>query len=309
MFWVGITLLGCQEFNLDPIDPDGAPPVQVAVVERFVQAPLPSVDILFVVDDTSSMLQELDALGDAVSGLLQSLESLDLDWQIGVVSADANGPYAGWLLGSPYVLTPSSLQPVESFASRMPEATGNGEAGFAAAVLALELAESGPNLGFRRPSAVLQVVFVSDADDASDAFLDEPVDDFLTALELAGGGQPARASALVGEPPTGCVSPRGAAQPGFRYHEVAEASGGRTESICNINFGSLLTDLGANSVALPMRFELDQEPLVGTVSVEIDGESVGGWLLDVASPAVVFDVPPPAGVDIEVRYAVREVRE
>lgn len=302
------TLIGCQEFNLDPIDRDGAPPVQVAVVERFVQQPLPAVDILFVVDDTSSMDQELVALGEDVADLVGVLDLLDLDWQIGVVSADASGPYAGWLLGAPYVLTPSSPDPVAAFASRMPNPGGSGEAGLAAATLALELAAGGPNGGFRRSAAVLQVVFVSDADDASDAILSDPVPDFLAALALAGGDRPARASALVGDAPAGCVSQRGAAQPGLRYHEVALASGGRTGSICDIDFGVLLEGLGADSVTLPLRFELGQEPLPGTVAVTVDGIEITAWVMDLSSPAIVFDEAPVAGAAIEVRYAVRGER-
>jgi hypothetical protein len=315
---VGFALLvgagGCSEFRLDPIDPDGPPPVQVAVQDRFVQAPEAAVDVLFVVDATPSMTQELDNLGQSVSALLSELDAAQLDWQVGVVGANRESAHPGWLLGTPYVLTPAAADPVTAFSERLPAAGTSGEAGFAVAIEALDLARpGGPNAGFRRDDAVLQVVFVSDADDHSDAWLSDPVEDLLAALaaESDRSGLPARASALVGDVPHGCVSPAGAAQPGVRYAEVADRSGGRTGSICDIDFGALLADLGEDSVTLPNRFELSADPVPGTVSVDLDGEPTDLWGLDLGSavPAVVFDTSPPAGARVVVRYVVREAAE
>ena len=150
----------CNEFRLDPIDPDGPPPVQVAVEDVFVQAPEAAVDVLFVVDGTTSMAQELDSLGQSVSALISELDDAALDWQIGVVSTNRESAHPGWLLGTPYVLTPAEHDPVAAFAARLPPAGTPGEAGLAVAVEALDLAgPDGPNAGFRRSDAVLQVVF------------------------------------------------------------------------------------------------------------------------------------------------------
>ena len=53
----GVSLGGCSEFLLRTQDPVvDEPPVQVE--ERFTQASLPMLDLLFVVDDTSSMEHE-----------------------------------------------------------------------------------------------------------------------------------------------------------------------------------------------------------------------------------------------------------
>ncbi|MEZ4319825.1 MAG: hypothetical protein R3F61_20100 [Myxococcota bacterium] len=305
---LALALLGCNEFRLDPIDPDGPPPVQVVVEDIFVQAPNPAVDVLFVIDATPSMAQELGALAQNVSVLVDTLDGFDLDWQIGVVSANAEDAHPGWLLGTPYVLTASDPEPVRSFAERLPMVGSSGEAGLSAAVTALELSGPGaPNAGFRRAGAVLQVVFVSDADDHSDPWLAAPVDDFLATLaSFQDAGQPVRASALVGDVPDGCVSPTGSAQAGTRYVAVAEQTGGQTASICDIDFGALLAVLGEDSVDLPVRFELRGQPLSGTVSVEVDGVPESDWVVEPGGPALVFVEPPPAGARVTVRYAVRE---
>ncbi|MCB9676763.1 MAG: hypothetical protein H6737_16725 [Alphaproteobacteria bacterium] len=306
-----LALVGCNEFRLDPIDPDGPPPVQVAVEETFVQAPNPAVDVLFVIDATPSMTQELAALGNDVGVLITTLEDAELDWQIGVVGASASNAHPGWLLGAPYVLTATEDDPVQRFAERLPAPGTLGEAGLQSAVLALEqAAPDGANAGFRRAGAVLQVVFVSDADDHSDAWLADPVEDFLAALEHeSDAGQPVRASALVGDVPIGCVSATGTAQPGVRYAEVAQRSGGRTASICDIDFAALLGDLGEDSVSLPTRFDLRDTPVPRTLTVEVDGVESADWVLDTTGPAVVFGEPPPAGSLVTVRYVAREEAE
>lgn len=301
-----LSLLACNEFRLDPIDPEGPPPVQVVVEESFVQIPDAAVDMLFVIDATPSMDQELAALATDVEALLSTLDSLELDWQIGVIAASRESAQPGWLLGVPYVLSPTEPDPVARFADRLPQPGSSGEAGLAAAALALELAAAdGPNAGFRRAGAVLQVVFVSDADDRSDGWLDDPVEDFIAALQQGSEPQLVGASALVGDVPDGCVSASGSAQAGLRYAEVAQRTGGRVGSICDIDFGSLLSDLGQDSVVLPVRFELRDEPLLGTLSVEVDGQPRTDWALE-PGPAVVFEQAPVSGARIDLRYVVLE---
>lgn len=271
----------------------------VVQVERFVQAPLPAVDLLFVVDGTGSMAQEIDALQAGITDLVASLDGLELDWHLGVVSADADAPWSGWLLGSPYVLTSAHPDPVGAFAERLPRDLELGEQGLAAAVLALEEGEaSGANAGFFRPDARLNVVFVSDADDHSAG---DATAAFLEALALR--APEATASALVGDVPGGCTSDNGSAQAGERYASVVEATGGQLGSICSATFSDLLADLGSSSFSLPYRFTLRTAP-VENVTVTIDGVPTDAFSVDGLD--LVFEEPPPSGSRIEVRYVVRE---
>lgn len=271
--------------------------------EQFVQAPLPAVDILFVVDGTASMHQELDALQASAADLLGTLDELDLDWHLGVVDGDAEGPFAGWLLGSPYVLTSAHPDPLGAFAERLPRDRESGEQGLAAATLALRGAgASGPNSGFLRPGAQLSVIIVSDADDASVDPEGPPLDSLLAEVETRAGV----VSALVGDVPDGCTSANGSAQPGLRYAEAVEATGGRLDSICSATFSDALADLGAGSFALPDRFEL-RTPDAENVTVLVDGEPTQAFRVHGA--VLVFDTPPPSGALIEVRYTVREEEE
>jgi hypothetical protein len=302
---------GCDfEFRLDPQD-SGDAPVRVVVEDTFVQAPEPAVDLLFVVDDTASMAQEQEALGDAAAALVDALGDAGLAWQAAVVSTDMSGSDAGWLRGDPFVLTPG-LPDVESLFALAFAVGVDGaapEAGLAAAVEAVALAEAGgPNAGFRRPDAALHVVFVSDDDDASDEWLGlDPVSSFVEAM----GGQdraglPARASAVVGPVPDGCTTANGTAQAGARYKSVVERTGGTFQSICEADFAPLLAALADVAPAYPTRFDLSQDPKDDDVGVAVDGARLTeGWTLDrTDGPAVIFDVAPAAGAEIVVTYVV-----
>jgi hypothetical protein len=250
------------------------------------------------------MGQELAALGEGVAAMMAALDASGLRWQLGVTSAEPRGEQAGWLRGSPFVITPHTTDREALVADLLsPAVASGGEAGLAVALLALELAEpGGPNAGFRRAGAGLQVVFVSDSDDES--ALDDPEGALLARLEEEGVDSWARASALVGDVPSGCVSPRGSAQPGEAYVAVAEATGGVVASICDADFADVLQALSDDSVVLPTVFELSGVPARTEATVTVDGEAVDGWQLQLQPPAVVFDEAPPAGSVVRVSYAV-----
>jgi len=304
---MGLVALGAcgSDIGVDPID-DTAPPVAfVPVQETFVQRPLPAVDLLLVVDDTASMGQEQEALAAEFPGLAEALDAAGVSWQLGVVTTDMGHAQAGWLRGSPYVLT-------SGVAHLLPEAVqvGTGgaspEAGMAAAVRALDLAApDGPNAGFRRSDAALHVVFVSDADDASDAWLGvDPATALLARLTAESAAAPAVVSAVVGDPEGGCVSDKGSAHPGKRYAAAVEATSGALVSICAADLAEVVASIGEASIVWPTRFPLARTPVEGTVRVQVDGRATDAWWFDAPVATVVFVEPPPASARVEVDYLV-----
>ena len=297
------SLLGCNEFGFDPIDRE-APPADRLVEEVFVQAPLPAVDLLFVLDATPSMTQEYELLRSSVDELMGQLDAAELRWQIGAVGANMGAADAGLLRGRPWVVTPDTPEREQAVASLMGASPVPGdEAGLAAAHEALRQSEpGGGNEGFRRPGALLHVVFVSDADDASDPWLADPVVAVIEALNDTPSG--AVASALVGDVPGGCTSPRGTAQAGHRYVEVAEATGGVVASICEADFAHMMGDIGAGSVVLPAEFLLREAPRQEAVTVLVDDEPVTAFELRSDPPAIRFDQAPAASSRIVVTYSV-----
>lgn len=285
-------------------------PETVLVTEEFVQAPLPAVDLLWVVDDTASMAREQDALADHLPGLVADLAAAGVDWHAGVVATDMGGADAGWLVGSPFVLTPTTPDVAQALASAARVGTdGAGpEAGLAAATRALELmVPGGPNAGFRRVDAALHVVFVSDADDSSDAWLGpDPVSAFLAVLADATMFAPApMVSAIVGDVPLGCSSDLGTAAAAPRYHAVVAQTGGATVSVCDVDLGGVVDALGDASLQWPTVFGLRERPVPGSIRVTIDGVRLDeGFVVFAEPPRVEFDVAPPPGALVTFAYLV-----
>ena len=135
--------VGCQEFGIDPIEEEQTVR-RVAVTETFVQHPLPQVDLLLVVDRTTSMAQEFGALSEAASELAGALNDAGLRWQLGIVDADVGTDTAGWLLGDPWVWTPESGSLQAHFEQVLVTGVGTtgAESGFAAAIASSRSASS-----------------------------------------------------------------------------------------------------------------------------------------------------------------------
>lgn len=302
-------LCGCIEFNLrgeDAVEQDA-----VAIEETAFQDELEGVDILWVVDDTSSMAQEQSALGVALEGFAEALESAAINWQVGVTSTDASGDDAGVLRGDPWIMTATTEDLPTALARAAAVGTTGSppEAGLAAAMLALspELLAA-DNRGFRRPDAALHVVVVSDNDDASESLLgDDPAATFLAFLDddAAASGRDALFSAVVGPSPAGCTGNSGAALPAPIYASVVEATGGTQASICESDLSAVASSIATSSQVWPTTFLLQATPLAGSLRVAVDGVRVDdGWTEQADPPAVQFDAAPAPGAVLGFSYEV-----
>jgi Abnormal spindle-like microcephaly-assoc'd, ASPM-SPD-2-Hydin/Flagellar-associated PapD-like len=167
--------------------------------DRFVQVMLDQVDVLFVIDNSLTMMEEQQSLGQNFAAFMSAALSGGIDYHIGVTTTGINrssedpplvcaggvgGGEAGRLFpadnSSPRIITPSTPNAAAVFAYNT--TVGNCpqvERGFDAAYRALSpplvdsvddprtsLANDG-NAGFLRPDARLAIVFVSDEDDQS----------------------------------------------------------------------------------------------------------------------------------------------
>lgn len=298
-------LCGCNEFALrgEAEEVPGSVPIE----DRFEQAPMAAVDVLWVIDDTPSMASVREKLGEALVGALDELDALGLHWQVGVLSAALDDPALGVLDGQPWVLRPGLDGAEEALLDAVTEGGGRdptGGLGVAALALRPPLRD-GANRGFRRPDAALQVVVVSDDDDQSEPILGaDPAAAFLALLadEAAATGRAARLSAIVGAPGAGCSGADGTALPGERYAWVAEQSGGLLGDVCDADLRPVVRGLADLAVELPRSFPLSAAPIEGTLSVEVDGEASSAWTLTLDPPTLRFDVAPAAGAGIRASY-------
>jgi hypothetical protein len=234
-------------------------------VDVFQQTSASMVDILWVVDNSSSMADEQQALSENFSHFYEYLESNPIDYHIGVISTDVYNPnHAGRLLGEPAYIHPNTPDSASVFANNIKVGTlGKGdEQGFEAALAALSAPlNSSHNAGFVRSAAHLFIIFVSDEDDHS--FGEVPY--YLRTFEQIkgiGNDRMVNVSSVVETPEDACQE----AEPGERYVQLAHDSGSLALSICG-NFAKHLEALGLTALGLRRTFSLTQSALPSSVSV------------------------------------------
>ncbi|RME19690.1 MAG: hypothetical protein D6806_17855 [Deltaproteobacteria bacterium] len=263
---VALLATGCDEARFVQRRPPGTR------VDVFEQASVPVLDVLWVVDNSASMQDEQQALAENFQSFFSYLEETGADYHIGVTSTDIYNPeHQGRLLGSPPVITKDTADAAAAFASNVNVGTeGKGdEQGLACALLALtEPLASGANAGFLREEAYLFIVFVSDEDDRSFGPTEYYVRRFEQIKGIGNDGM-VTVAAVVGdvpEVPAWCAEQNGV-EPGARYAEVAEGTGGFTLSICDEDFAASLDRLGFSAAGLRRTFTLSQQPVLSSLEV------------------------------------------
>lgn len=316
-----------------PLFGEGA---KVAINEdRFEQLETPEVDILFVIDNSCSMSAEQASLTQNFSSFIAFADAQALDYRIAVVSTDgdscptptpaerpagmdqgrcgyfADGSATGQRDPNWRLITPDE-QPSPAAAFRAIATQGiNGsgaERGLQAAYNALSSPRiTGWNAGFLRPDAYLALIFIADEDDQSTNTVDFFVNYFL-AIKGFRNTNLFSASAIVGDVPNGCSS----GDPGFRYVQTAQQTGGIVESICTTDWADALENLGLSVFGYKSRFFLSNQPIPASVQVLIDGVPIAAtsmsgqvrWTYDDVSNSLNFDplaIPEP-GSEIVISY-------
>jgi hypothetical protein len=240
-------------------------------VDVFRQATVPNVDVLWVVDNSDSMEEEQQALADSFQDFYKFISNT-ASFHIGVISTDVyNEEHRGRLLGDVRIITEETPDSEEAFRENVNVGIGGkgNEQGFQAAYLALtEPLISTANAGFLQQDAHLFIIFVSDEDDGS--FGD--VKYYLRVLKnIKGRGNDGmvKVAAVVGdvpEVPEWCRLEKNV-DPGERYAELAERSGGLVLSICEDNFATNLDELGFSAAGLKRYFPLTRRADPGTIEV------------------------------------------
>ena len=322
---------------------------------KFTQPPA-LVDILFVVNNSPSMCAKQHQLAANFQGFIQALETEQLDFHVGVTTSDFSNPtFQGRLVagpGDPTVLTSVALDGGADIAQQFSDniaavgVTGSPDSQplLAAAVALQEPLASTANAGFLRANAALAIIVVDDQDDYSLALppsipADDPLPHYFTRLFLGlkgpGNDGLVTVSAIVGADPTteqpadcnvqgaadqSCIFTDFSANAANRILAVVSATSGVPQSICQSNFGPLLSSLGAAIGGLSRRFNLSATPLgqdfeASSITVvvtppggqpqTIAQSDQTGWHYDPTSQSVEFigSYAPPSGSQILITFA------
>ncbi len=286
-------LIGCTEYDYG----------ELTVHDVFlVPAVESSSDILVVVDDSASMLEEQERLAENFVAFTEIVAGAYADFQLGVVTTDVEVDDAGVLRGG--ILTPDTDELEAAFLEAVLVGTKGSryEQGYAAAELALV---TGLNPGFVRSEARLHVIFMSDEDDQSPGKVPAYLDDLWEVSDKGG----LTVHAIVGDEPAGCASGIGAASAGSRYLTAAVQTGGYTDSICADDYTEILQRVGLDVAGLQDTYVLNQVPEPGTIQVWVDAVEIpereeDGWEYWPGENAIVFTgrAVPRGGMEVVAEY-------
>jgi hypothetical protein len=287
------------------------------------------VDVLFVIDTSESMEDNLTALGNAMNSFIQQFVALGLDFHIGVTTTDMEATGAQGALIGP-VITSFTLDPVSEFNALLDQGTAGSfdEVAFEASRTALTAPRINqtPNNTFLRTDAALAVVVLSDEDDqganpangaignpgVTDAYVAwllsmKPDTDMVTFNGMVGPQSGGVLTACAG----GIFAPQVTRAP--QYNRAIRNTGGVWSNMCNLNVVPFLQHLGASVAGLDDTFALSQTPSstdCADLVVAVNGVDIpcSEWTYDPASNSVTVSQAAVAGPgeNTQIRYPVND---
>lgn len=250
------------------------------------------VDIIWVVDDSSSMLPHQQKLANEVSDMITKLNELKMDYRMVVTTTSVGTGYAGGTYtGNPKVLTKATADLVNLLKSRLipGERGSNLEVGIQS--LQNLLADSYVNdagQGFHREESLLLINVLSDENDQTAGSsasvvqsLKSRLDQFKKPFRPNVGGWIMNFIGVT-DPECNRENSFGQDMVGHRYMDLASSSGGKSFSICNTSLKDAVASLQARVLEIITDYPLASVPNLDTVRVYMNGvlvprSSVNGW--------------------------------
>lgn len=290
---------------------DGTQGVQLCQLSATFRAGDAPVDLLVVVDNSGSMMEEQARLSAASATFLDALVAAGVDLHVGVVTTDTDGATAGVLrtvMGQRWIAPVPGANYAGWFAGAVNAGTNGSpdERGLLASQLAVTAPlAAGANAGFSRAGADLHVVVLSDENDYSTMTVPDWI---ATTRATRGAGSDVQLHGLIG-PASGCAT----ADVGVRYAEATGSTLGAETSICASDFtdgvdliSSTILATSGGSQAFPL--QTDADPATIAVVADIPGAgptpvAPGDYAWDAATQTLtVTGLNLPSGSIVTVTY-------
>ncbi|MGE0173416.1 MAG: hypothetical protein AB7T49_11535 [Oligoflexales bacterium] len=270
-----------------------------AAVEEFEQGVAKALDVVVVVDNSSSMKEEQRNLATKLKPLLSYLGNSD--WQIGVVTTDADRCNFS-------LIQPSDPDQETKFANAVNVGTdgSNNEQGILAARRALEGQCFTGN--WLREQSTLAVLIVSDEDNCSDGegCKGKPyakasyLTDYLASMREVGVN--ARVYGIFWHPSMDQSECATGERRAPIYSELVDATSGHWGSVCDADYSDTLSRISSDiGVILSRKFTLRDTPDIGTLKVIVDGKEISTGYT-VTGRVVSFSEAPKAGSRVRFSY-------
>lgn len=273
--WTLSLLVGCQEYTFDDNVPDyggvNPPRVENPVQEdRIVQVTTPLVDILWVVDNSSSMGPYQDSLATNFPIFMNYFLGSGLDYHIGVVATEMerqnfNGKLVAASTGERFISLETE-DPMARFAemARLGEIIGSAERGREASYAALETHKNTENAGFLRDDreSGVHVMLISDEPDYSRPSKITK-DEFVEYMNGMRADQETVTFNSI------CTPPNVPLYGGDDYVYITNRVGGILKDIREDDWLPVLEALGMQAAGLKREFFLSHLPVVDTIEVQL----------------------------------------
>lgn len=240
-----------------------------------------ALDILFVVDNSGSMIEEQAEIKNRISGFISKLQGID--WQIAVTSTDP-GPYSQLSDGAfrtfsngKDILTPQDSNPDGLLGSNIYMGTsGSGdERGINANYRVIQRAKASstsPQARLIRNSAAMATVLISDEDECSTGCSANVVSSSpqglinLVKTEL-GSDKRFAFHSIIWRPGTTCST---AYYQGNIYKQLTSLTGGILGDVCDSSYANQLSDIGTSVLNLVKSVQLKCAPFDGDFNGQVD---------------------------------------
>ena len=269
----------------------------VDVYEQPIAHPI---DILFALDLSGSMTQEVASVQANFEIFIDTMLALDADYRIAAVVDDdgcINGPET-WI--------DASMSSSEAKAVLQEMVTPNGSTRLTEAAFSLAeavVSRNGPgdcNDGLLRDDAVFHMIGISDEPEQSGRSYVDFVSDFRA---FKGAEDLLMVHGVGGDYPSGCAT----ASAYTNLYEATVLTGGEFLSICAADWGTRLETLAESAAVSNGAFALSDYPVPETIAVTVDGLTLTrGWGYDPTQNAVVFasEHVPEGGSTVIIDYAL-----
>ncbi len=279
------------------------------------------VDFVWIIDNSSSMTDKQMKLSQQLPGVINTLNSLKLDYHMVFITTDVRDKTSpsdvegsgGKFIGDPKFLTKDSQNLLSEVQDRVVQGSlgSNLERG----LLSLERVFSKTYLstegrGFFREDALLVINVLSDEDDKSNNTSDY-YRNFLNQLKPLGAGQPGGwILNFIGVLNlSGSCSANGYPDPGYIFMDLASWSGGKSENICSNTLVEAVSGIRERIIEILTDYTLAQKPNISTIRVFVNGltipeNSINGWTYVESSNVIRFhgSAVPPADSEVIVDY-------
>ncbi|MEC7987628.1 MAG: choice-of-anchor D domain-containing protein [Myxococcota bacterium] len=276
--------------------------------DQFEQPIKGSTDIIFAVDRSCSMDEDINNVQNNFGTFVNTLADMDADYHVAATVEDdgcINGPDL-------FIDNSFSASDATGTITTMINLSGsygmNTEAAFALLeeCLAESVSSNGCNAGLIRDDAKLALVGISDEQEQSPGYSSNSNywQTYVSLFQsLKSNPDDLVIHAIGGDAGTGC----GNNDPYTGMIEAANATGGLFLSLCATDWGAHLEALAEGSAADLSSFPLTDYPVPETIVVKINGiTTTVGWEYNSSINSVDFDTDyiPEGGSTIDVDYAV-----